>query len=141
MARRTLAGVVVAVALGSVATVSADQLPILRSATVVDRHVVVQVAVGDMRLAQLTVSTRRAVDGFGALLPTYVRLQETIKLAPSATGIVRLQSQRTLAPGTYFVQVVAYDNGEGGVTDCPPKLMRSCLQHWSNVRRVVVPSG
>jgi hypothetical protein len=89
----------------------------------------------------LTVSTRRAVDGFGALLPTYVRLQETIKLAPSATGIVRLQSQRTLAPGTYFVQVVAYDNGEGGVTDCPPKLMRSCLQHWSNVRRVVVPSG
>jgi hypothetical protein len=141
MARRVLAGVVAAVALAGVATASADQLPILRSATVVDRHVVVQVATGDMRLAQLTVATRRAVDGFGALLPRFVRLQETIQLAPSATGVVRWQTQRALAPGTYFVQVVAYENAEGGITDCPPKLMRTCLEHWSNVRRVVVPSG
>ena len=141
MARRILAGLVVAVAVGSVATATADQLPILRSATIVDRHVVVQVAVGDMRMAQLTVATRRAVDGYGALVSRYVRMRETIQLAPTATGVVRWQSHGTLAPGTYFVQVVAFDTGQGGITDCPPKLMRSCLEHWSNVRRVVVPSG
>jgi hypothetical protein len=140
MARRLLAGVVVGVALGGVAMAAVDQLPILRSATVVDRHVVVQVAVGDMRLSQLTVATRRSVDAYGALQSRYVRLRETIQLAPSASGVVSWQTQRTLAPGTYFVQVVAFDTGAGGITDCPPKL-RNCLIHWSNVRRIIVPSG
>ena len=131
----------VALALTGVATAAADQLPILRSAGVVDRHVVVQVAVGDMRMAQLTVATRRAVDGYGALVARFVRLRETIQLVPTASGVVRWQSHATLAPGIYYVQVIAFDTGEGGITDCPPKLMRSCLEHWSNVRRVVVPSG
>jgi hypothetical protein len=137
MARRLLAGVVVAVALGA-ATAVAGALPTLRSATVVNRHVAVQVAVGDMRLSQLTVATRRTVDSYGALSSKYVRLRETIQLAPSTSGVVSWQSQKTLAPGTYFVQVVAFDNGEGGITDCPPKL-RNCLVHWSNVRRIIVP--
>ncbi|HEX6761952.1 MAG TPA: hypothetical protein VF094_04040 [Gaiellaceae bacterium] len=140
MARKLLAGVVAGFALGAVAAAGASQLPNLRSARVVDRHVAVQVAVGDMRLSQLTVATRPTVDGYGALMSKNVRLRETIQLAPSTTGVVSWRSTKTLAPGTYFVQVVAFDNGEGGITDCPPKL-RNCLVHWSNVRRVVVPSG
>lgn len=135
-----LAGVAVGLALGAVATAGAGVLPNLRSAKAVHRHVVVQVAVGDMRLSQFTVATRPTVDAYGALTSKYVRSRETIQLAPPTAGVVSWQSAKTLAPGTYFVQVVAYDNGEGGITDCPPKL-RNCLVHWSNVRRVVVPAG
>ena len=140
MARKRLAGVVAGVALVAVATAGADRLPILRSAKVVNGHVVVQVAVGDMRLSQLTVATRPTLDGYGSLIPRYVRMRETIQLAPSTSGVVSWQSKGTLAPGTYFVQVVAFDNGEGGITDCPPKL-HNCVLHRSNVRRIVVPTG
>src|SRR6516165_8374861 len=105
MARKLLAGVVAGVALVAVATAGADRLPILRSAKVVNGHVVVQVAVGDMRLSQLTVATRPTLDGYGSLIPRYVRMRETIQLAPSTSGVVSWQSKGTLAPGTYFVQV------------------------------------
>ena len=134
-----LAGVVVAVALGVVAQAMGKELPILRSATVHARHVVVQVAVGDVRPVQLMVATRRTVDNNGALVTNNVRLRETIQLTPPAsTGVVRWQSRSTLAPGTYFVQVVAVESG-GGITDCP-KFLRNCLARWSNVRRIVVPA-
>lgn len=140
MARRLLAGVgvVVAVALGSVAPAVGAQSPLLRSATALDRHVVVRVAVGDLRPVQLTVATSRAVDADGALLRRNIRLRESIQLPPSATGVVRWQSRKRLAPGTYFVQVMAVETG--GVTDCP-KFQRNCLDHWSNVRRIVVPAS
>jgi hypothetical protein len=71
MARRLLAGVVVAAALGAAGAAAADQGSLLRSATAVR-----------------------------------------------------------------FVQVEAIQTG--GVTDCPPKL-RNCNEHWSNVRRILVP--
>ena len=141
MARKLLAGVVVLATLGVVAGAAADQLPILRSATVVNRHVAIQVAVGDVRPMQLTVATKRAFDANGALTAKYVRLRETIQLAPSANGVVAWQSHKALAPGTYFVQVVGFTIDTGGITDCPPKLMHDCLDQWSNVRRVVVPAG
>jgi hypothetical protein len=141
MARKLLAGVVLTAALGGVAVAAAAQLPILRSATVVKRHVVIQVVVGDVRPTQLTVSTRRTVDAYGALAASYVRLRDPIQLAPSSTGIVAWQSPQRVAPGTYFVQVAAVEVDTGGITDCPPKLMRMCLDQWSNVRRIVVPAG
>ena len=138
MAGRLLAGVVLAVALGGVAPAAGDQSPILRSATVRDHGVVLAVAVGDVRPVQLTVATSRAVDGDGALRRD-VRLREAIQLAPSAIGVVRWQSRKKLSRGIYFVQVMAVDSG--GVTDCPPRFQRTCLEHWSNVRRVVVTAS
>ena len=133
-----LAGVVVAVALGGVATATGKELPILRSATGDARHVVLQVAVGDVQPVQLTVATRRAVDASGALVAQNVRVREAIRLTPQAsTGVVHWRSRTTLAPGTYFVQVTAVESG-GGLTDCP-KFLRNCLDRWSNVRRIVVP--
>ena len=139
MARMLLAGVVVAVALGGVGQATAKDLPILRSASVEARHVVLEVAVGDVRPAQLTVATRRAVDANGALVAKNVRLRETIQFtSPAPTGVVRWRSRTALAPGTYFVQVMAVESG-GGLIDCP-RFLHNCLDHWSNVRRIVVPT-
>ncbi len=135
-----LAGVVLAVALGGVRQATGNELPILRSATIHARHVVLLVAIGDVRPVQLTVATRRAVDQSGVLVAKNVRLRETIQLnPPTTTGVARWQSRTTLAPGTYFVQVMAVERG-GGITDCP-KFLRNCLDHWSNIRRVVVPTS
>jgi len=135
MARRLLAGVVVAAALGAVGSAAGDQLPLLRAAKAVHHHVVLEISVGDTRPAAMTVAKRRAVDADGALLQRNVRLRETITLPPSASGVVRWQSSTWLRAGTYFVQITAVDTG--GVTDCPPKV-RSCDEHRSNVRRVIV---
>jgi len=136
MARKLLAAVVVAVAAGGVAQASGAQSPILLSAFAVNRHVVVKVSFGDLRPVELSVAKQRAVTTDGAFVQQNVRLQETIRLPQATTGVARWQSNGTLAPGTYFVQVMAVETG--GVTDCP-KFFRTCLEHWSNVRRVVVP--
>lgn len=136
MARKLLAGVVVVAALGAVTPAAADQLPLLRAAKAAQRHLVLQLSVGDARPVELVVATRRAVDADGALLQKNVRLREVIKLPSAASGIVRWESSAKLRPGIYFVQVTAVQTG--GVTDCPPKQL-NCAEHWSNVRRVVVP--
>jgi len=118
------------------AATTSNHLSILRSARIAGRHVVVEVSVGDLRPVELAVAKRRAVDADGALLRKNVRVQETIQLPASASGVARWQSHKALRPGVYFVQVTAVETG--GVTDCPPKL-RNCLDHWSSIRRVVVP--
>jgi hypothetical protein len=138
MARKLLAGFVSAAALVAVGTAAADQLPILRSARIVHRHLVLRLAVGDVRPTELTVAKRRAVDADGALLRNNVRLRESIQLPVSSPAVVTWRSHLTLRPGTYFVQVMATDSGGGGVTDCPPK-QPNCNEHWSNVRRIVLP--
>ena len=138
MARRLLAGVVAAAALGAVGSAAADQLPFLRSAQAVRHHLVLKLSVGDVRPTELMVAKRGAVNVDGALLQKNVRLREAIQLPVAATGVVRWRSHLRLRSGTYFVQVVAVDMGGGGVTDCLPKQPR-CNEHWSNVRRVVVP--
>lgn len=135
MARTLLAGVVVATALGTVCSAVAGPSPILRSATVVDRHVVLELAVSDLRPIELTVSKRRTLAPDGAFLARNVRLQETIQLPVTAASVVRWQSTQALRPGVWFVQVKAVETG--GVTDCP-KFLRNCLEHWSNIRRIVV---
>lgn len=135
MARSLLAGVVVAAALGAVGS-AAGQLPLLRGASVVHRHVVLKLSVGDLRPIELAVATKRTVDADGALLSQDVRLREPIRLLASAYGVVRWRSQTLIRPGTYFVQVTAVPTSE--ITDCPP-FQRNCNDHWSNVLRVVVP--
>ncbi len=134
MARKLLAAVVVATSLGAVGS-AAGQAPLLRSAKVVDRHVVLELLVSDVRPVEFTAAKRRTVDSDGALLHKNLRLRETIQLPASAGTIVRWQSPKALRPGVYFVQVMAVETG--GVTDCPPK-QRSCNERWSNVHRVVV---
>ena len=136
MARKLLAAVIAAAALGAVSSAAADQLPILRSAKAVDRHVVLAISVSDTRPTQLVAAKHRAIDLAGALLRQNIRLRETIDVPATADGVIHWESQKTLPPGTYFVQVEAVDTA--GVTDCPPKQM-PCGEHWSNVRRVVVP--
>jgi hypothetical protein len=136
MARKLLAAVVVAAALGAVAPAAAGQPSLLRGARVAHGHVVLQLFVSDLRPVELTVARQRAVDAEGALLQRNVRLQETIEIPAPQTGLVRWQSEKTLRPGTYFVQVKAVETAN--VSDCPPKL-RDCNDRWSSVRRVVVP--
>jgi hypothetical protein len=134
MARWLLACVLASLVSGGGAS-AADQLPLLRSVQVVHGHVVVLVEVSDVRPVELFAATRRAEASSGGLLSANIRLRETIRLAASATGVVRWQSRKRLLPGTYYVQVLALDTA--GVTDCIPP-QRDCLRHWSNVRRVVV---
>jgi hypothetical protein len=140
MARRwLLAGCFCLVALGGMAAPATVQLPILRSATVRYRHVVLKVVVGDVRPVEFIAATSRAVDPTtGALVQANVKLRESITLAPAAAGVVRWRSMRVLRPGVYFVQLKAVVTG--GVTDCP-HFQRDCLDHWSNVRRVIVASS
>jgi hypothetical protein len=135
MARTLLAAVVVAATLGAVGPAAADQLPILRSARVVHHHLVLRISVSDVRPTEMLLAKRRAVNVDGALLQKNVRLQETIQLPASASGVVRWQSAKRLGAGSYFVQVKAVQTGD--VTDCPPK-MRNYNEDWSNVLRVVV---
>jgi hypothetical protein len=135
MARTLLAAVAVAVAAGAVAQATDAQTPILRAASANHRHVVVTVSVGDLQPTELLVAKRRAVNAEGAFLRKNLRLQEAIHVPSSATGVVRWKSRGTLAPGTYFVQVMAV--ATGGITDCP-RSQRNCNERWSNAHRVVV---
>lgn len=137
MAKRLLAGILIASALGAVGTAAAAQPPIIRSVRIVHRHVALELTVGKVRPVEFAAAKRRALDAEGALLPRNVRLQETIQLPASATGVVRWQSPKALTPGTYFVQVKGVETGGGGVTDCPPK-QRECNVRWSSLHRVVI---
>jgi hypothetical protein len=140
MARTLLAGVLVAAAaLGAVEPAAAGRPPIVRSLSVVHRHVVLELSVGDVRPTELIVAKRRAIEADGALVPNSILLRQAIQLPPSAAGVVRWRSRRELRPGAYFIQVEAVET-EGGVTDCPPK-QRTCNERWSSVRRVVVPKA
>jgi hypothetical protein len=135
MARKLLAALVISTALGAVGPAAAGQLPILRSVTVVNRHVVVELSVSGVLPVEFAVATRRVVDQDGSLLRRNVRQRETIRLPSAASTVARWRSAKALRAGVYFVQVEAVDTG--GVTDCPPKTTK-CGEHFSNVRRVVV---
>jgi hypothetical protein len=135
MARRLLAGVVVAAALGAVGTAAGQSPPLIRAANAVDRHLVLKLTVNDLRPTELAIAKRRAVDADGVLLAKDVRVREAIRIPASAYGVVRWRSQKALRPGVYFVQVTAVASGV--VTDCPP-FQRNCNERWSSVLRVVV---
>ena len=136
MARRILAAVVIAAALGAAASAAAGLQPLIRSVRVVHRRVALELVVGNAKPVEFMAATRRTVDAEGALRPRNVRLQETIQLPATARGVVRWQS-KALRPGTYYVQVKAIETGGAGVTDCPPK-QRRCDVRWSSLHRVVI---
>jgi hypothetical protein len=137
MARKLLAGVALAAALGCVGPASADQVQILRSAKVVRLHPVLKIAVADLRPLALLVARRGAVDGNGALLEKNIRAEDTIEVASSSNGgsVVRWRSPKRLRQGTWFVQVTALETD--GAPACPPA-ESNCNERWSNVRRVIV---
>jgi hypothetical protein len=137
MAKRLLAGAVLAAALGAVGTAAAGQTPIVRSLRVVHRHVVLELSVGDLRPLEFVVAKSRAVNANGALVRSNVILREMIQV-PATTGVARWRSPHVFRPGTYFMQVEAIQTWDGGVADCPPK-QPNCNVVWSSVRRVVVP--
>jgi hypothetical protein len=135
MARKLPLAVVLVVALLGAGVASAGSSPILRSAAVSDRHVVVRVDVSDLVPVELVAAENGAKNARGALLAANVRFREAIRFPASAAGTVRWETAKRLAPGTYYVQVMAIETG--GVTDCPPG-DRQCTEQWSNVQRVVV---
>jgi hypothetical protein len=136
MARGVLAGVVVAAALGAVGPAAGGRLPIVRSATVVDRHVVLGLSAGHLRPVELSVAKRRAVGASGALLRKNVRRRETIQL-PASAGSIRPLAEPEGTPRGRLVR--PGDGGRDGRRDgLSTVLSRNCLDHWSNVRSVVV---
>lgn len=93
------------------------------------------IAVAHVRPLALLVARRGAVDAKGALLEKNIRLEETIRVPSSPSGVVRWRSPEALRHGTWFVQVTALE--VDGVTGCPPG-QSNCNERWSNVRRLVV---
>jgi len=135
MARKLPLAVVLVVALLGAGVASAGSAPILRSAAVSDRHVVVRVHVSDLVPVEFVAAASGAKGAHGALLSTNVRLREAMRFTASAPRTALWETAKRLAPGTYYVQVAAIETG--GVTDCPPG-DRQCTEQWSNVQRVVV---
>jgi hypothetical protein len=145
MARKLLAGVVLAAALTAVVwrgvgPASADQVQMLRSAKVVHRHPVLKIAVAGVRPLALLVARRGAVDGNGALLEKNIRAEDTIEVAPAPNGrgVLRWRSSTRLRHGIWFVQVTGLETDSAAA--CPPA-KSNCNERWSNVRRVTVRSS
>ena len=109
---------------------AAAPLPNLRSATAARGHVVVKFTLGDLAPARLLVASRPVTLNTGKLATANVN--EPLRAVKTATGY-RARTRHTLPPGRYYAQVSAVF-----VTDCIPH--KQCPVHWSNVRRVRIPS-
>jgi hypothetical protein len=110
--------------------------PVLRSVAQTQRHIVVTFRGADLRPWLVEVAVSRATDASGAFLPGEVRLREQVTARPDpVTGLVRWRTLKALPVRVYFVEVSGIESD--GVTDCLVQ-QRSCLVHWSNVRRVRV---
>jgi hypothetical protein len=69
--------------------------------------------------------------------PPSIKLREAIHASPDpATGVVRWRTNKSLAAGTYYVEVSGIETV--GLTDCIPR-RADCLVRWSNPRRLVIP--
>ena len=134
--KRGLIGALVAAALVSGSS-AATGGPVLRSATPLDGHVVVTVAVADLAPGRVEVATSPRTEPSGRFPADSVKLRETITTHPGTTGVVRWETRKVVTPGTYYVAVSGLLTG--GVTSCIPLRGRGiCLERWSNVRRIVV---
>lgn len=124
-----------AVSLLSAAAAMADE-PVLQTAKAVGGHVAVTFSLRDDLLpGQIVVAVNGETTPTGAFPRATVRLRERIAASPNSAGLVRYATRKKLRPGTYYVEVSGIE--DGGVTDCfPPGSI--CLEHWSNVRRVVM---
>jgi hypothetical protein len=125
---------IAAAALGAAivtAASAASALPYLRSATAVNRHVVVTYRVGELIPGRILVATALRRETSGRFVQANVRLNEPLRGTVTASG-ERLRTRHTLRPGRYYVEISAV---VGGV-DCTPH--KPCKTNWSNVRRVIV---
>jgi hypothetical protein len=135
MVRNTVALGLVVAALAS-AGLAAGLVPVLKTASAVNGHVVVTFTLtGDLLPGQIVVATSPRKTPSGAFLRSTVRLREDVTSKASAAEVVRYRTRKALAAGTYYVEVSGVETG--GVTDCVPRAA-DCLVHWSNVRKVVV---
>ena len=126
------------VAMGASVSTAASPEPVLLSVTQEHRHIVASFTLGEFAPGQIQIATRLRMSPSGAFLRANVKLRETVAAQPEpATGLVRWRTRAALPARTYYVQVSGFETG--GVTSCKPGLL-GCLslQHWSNVRRVVV---
>jgi hypothetical protein len=115
---------------------AAARFPALRSVAQAQRHIVVTFRGADLRPWLVEVAVSRATDGSGAFLPGEVRLREYVTARPDpVTGLVRWRTLKALPARIYYVEVSGIESE--GLTDCLVQ-QRSCLVHWSNVRRVRV---
>jgi hypothetical protein len=134
MKRGLIGAVAVAVSLASGSS-AATGGPVLRSVTPLKGHVVVTVAVADLVPGRIEVAATPRTDPSGGFPTGSVKLRETIMARPGVTGVVQWQTRKSLPRGTYYVAVSGFLTG--GVTSCMP-LRGTCLERWSNVRRLVV---
>jgi hypothetical protein len=134
--RRALSIVALAVAAWFVsAGFAAEDQPVLRSAALINRHVVVTFTVGDLTPGAIEVALRPAVGPSGAFLPANVVLREAVSARPAQeTGLVRWRTVKMLPLRTFYVHVSGVETGDV-IPNCKP-LERNCRVHWSNVRVV-----
>lgn len=126
---------VAAAALGAAiitAASAATSVPHIRSATTVNRHVVVVYTLGDLIPGRLVVATRAQTAPNGKFVQSNVLFSEPLGRTKVAGGAYRARSRHTVRPGRYYVEV----SGTVVGLDCTPK--KPCPTDWSNIRRVVV---
>jgi hypothetical protein len=109
----------------------ATPAPYLRSATALNRHVIVRYTLGELLPGRILVATSARRTSSGRFLQANVRLNEPLSGTRTASGL-RLRTRHALRPGRYYVEV----SGTVVGLDCTPK--KPCPANWSNVRRVIV---
>jgi hypothetical protein len=131
-----LVGLLAAIGTASALGAKVQHVPFLGAASQVRGHVSVTFTLGDLTLGQIEVATSPKTRPYGGFLVANVKLREVMSTRPDpATGLAHWRTHKTLPAGIYYVHVSGSETD--GVTDCKPG-QPSCLQHWSNVRRVAV---
>jgi hypothetical protein len=134
----SIVGLAVAAGTASAALAAAGQ-PTLRSAALINRHVVVEFTVGELTPGVIQVALRPTKSASGNFLAANLVVSEVVGAQPDpASGVVRWRTRKALPFRRYYVQVSGIETG--GVTDCKPG-RRDCLVHWSNVRVVSAHGG
>ena len=110
---------------------AATPTPYLRSATAVNRHVVVTYRLGDLLPGRILVASSAQRGTSGRFVSANVRLNEPLNGTRTASRL-RLRTRHALRPGRYYVEV----SGAVAAVDCTPT--KPCPTDWSNVRRVIV---
>jgi hypothetical protein len=125
---------IAAAALGAAlvtAASAASPTPYLRSATAVNRHVVITYTLGELLPGRVLAATAPRRETNGRFVQANVKLNEPLSGTRTASGL-RLRTRHALRPGRYYVEVSGTVMG----LDCTPH--KPCKTNWSNIRRVIV---
>jgi hypothetical protein len=129
----SIAGLAVAATAASAGLAAAGR-PLLRSAALVNGHVLVVLTTGELRPGVIQVALRPTRDASGSFLRANLVLTEAVTAQPDpASGVIRWRTRKALPFRRYYVQVSGIEVG------CAPS-RRSC-RHWSNVRIVSAHGG